>query len=299
MDENQKTVELLRPVALAVARHIRDWHVAERGGDALMFSAPNWSHDGFQVEGWAGKGVIEYRVNHHADIQIVNLDVAGVDPKDIHVGPIEPVGPQELVRAHIMAVNNRLDTDIDRTITIKDLSSDVDSVANEVGVGVSLGFRQQLSYGGDLYGIGGETEITASVSAEYKRSWDTSRTRGFEIEGQRSFVEKAKHRTVFERVESVGPARQVITAKGRLTYGVRVHSSGVWIHTWPNIQSMLANWKGINSEADFFVDFYRGHPVPGADAHPAFAPVYATVEKVREFQNSTNVQVDIYNEPLA
>ena len=197
-----------------------------------------------------------------------------------------------------MAVNNRLDSDIERAITIRDLSSDVENVANEVGVGVSLGFRQQLSYGGDLYGIGGETEITANVSAEYKRSWDSSRTRGFEIEGERRFVEKAKHRTVFERVETVGPARQTITARGLLTFGIRVHSSNVWVHTWPDIGQMLANWQGIDAGANFHVDWYRAHPVPNARNHPAFAPVYATVEKVREFQHSTNIEVDIWDAPL-
>ena len=297
MNDSQKTIELLRPIALSVGNVLRN-HMEQAGGDPCWFHRNNWDGKTFQVAAWAGDGIIEYRCNRMADIRIQGIDIAKINPDDIEVGPIVPMGPQQTVRAHIMSTYNRLDEDIEREVLIKDIQNDIDNVANEVGVGVSVGFRQQLSYGGDLYGIGGETEITASVSAEYKRAWDTSRSRGFEIESKRSFLEKARRRTVFDRVEQVGPAKQMIKVKGELTFGVRIHSRGNWVHDWPDRRSMLANWQGIESGKDVFLDFYRHHPVPDAANNPAFNKVYAVVERERQFEDTTNVIVDIRDMPI-
>ena len=297
-NDSQNTIELLKPVALAVGRHIQDWHDGRNQSDALWFRGDNWDRHNIIAAAWVGDGVIEYRLNAHADIRITNIDIPAIDRDNIFVGPIEPAGPQQVVRAHVMATQNQLDTDIDREVVFKDITQDIDNVANEVGASISLGLRQQLSYGGELYGISGETEITANISAEYKRAWDTSRSRGFEIESKRNFVEKARARTIFDRVETVGPARQVIRARGQLTFGVRIHSSGHWVHEWPNLRSMLANLQGIDDGHAWGMALYQPYPVPNAAALPIFAPVYAEVERVREFQDSTSITVDIRNEPL-
>ena len=203
-----------------------------------------------------------------------------------------------------MSVRNDSDMALDRTTEYRDLQAEThaENVANEVGASIAAGFRQQIGYGGDLYGISGETELTLNIEASFKRAWETSTTthREHEMTSETSFEVPPRTHAYFERVEQVGPARQVITASGALAFGCRLHSSGHWVDEWETIQDWVANVQGIETPNGYrWMQFYRAHPIPSSKLEIFRSRPHATVEKIREFEEAHNVQIVVRTEPLS
>ena len=271
--------------------------------DAKNFTLPNWNGQNYMTAGFSKPGTIEYRVNPHADIKITGIDVAGVKPEDIYVGPIEPTGDQRVVKSEIIGNRNETLDDISWELTHRDLTSETmaDKVAKEVGASLSVGLRQQIGYGSEIAQISGETEITVNMEASIRAAWEREMTahRESEVTGTRDMIVRAMHRGVLERVETVGPARQVIRAKGALKYGIFFHSSGNWHYQFDTIDTFLAVLGGLDvskgvtdnhgGAGDGLKQFYRMHPVPQNRLEVFRQTVYAESEKVREFEEASNV----------
>ena len=309
MSEEQKTIDALWPIALAIGRHIKEHHTAH--GQAMHFGGA-WDGSSRIAAAFAGPGVIEYRLNNGADIRLTNIDVAGVKPEDITIGPITPTGPQKTVSSRVMSTRNETLDDIQRELKYRDLQAQemASKVASEVGVGMSVGLRQQIGYGSEIAQIQGETELTVNIEASFKQAWENQVTsrREVEIESVRQIVERAMHELLIERVEQIGPARQEITAKGRLTFGIRVHSNSHWWVSWDSLATFLSDLQGVAPESGItdnhgatgpaWGGFYRHHPVPRAKLAQFQAPQYLSHTRVREFEENTNVDVRVKSVPL-
>ena len=312
MSEQQKTINALWPIARALGQHLQEWHVPERGGDPKWFSPHHWNGQDYMTAGFASPGTIEYRVNEHADIRIQDIDVAGVKPEDVYVGPIEPTGDQRVVKSEIIGNRNETLNDVQWKLTHRDLASETqsDKVAREVGASLSVGLRQQIGYGSEVAQIQGETEITVNMEASIRAAWEREMTkcRESEVTGERDIVIEKMHRGVLERVETVGPARQVIKAKGALKFGIRFHSSGNHHLTFDSIDRLIAFLGGfevttgvVDNHGGFphdWLQFYRQNPVPSQKLQVFKQIVYAESEKVREFEEASNIDVVIRSEPL-
>ena len=97
-ESQQKTIQALWPIAKAAASHIRHHHIWTRGADHKQFGSPGWDGSDYIAAAFAEPGVIEYRLKGGADVRIIDIDVEGIRPADVDVGPIEPNGPQRVVR---------------------------------------------------------------------------------------------------------------------------------------------------------------------------------------------------------
>ena len=313
MSEQQKTVDALWPIARAIGQHVQEWHVPERShADAKNFTRPNWDGQNYMTAGFSEPGVIEYRLNPHADIRIVEIDVAGVKPEDVYVGPIEATGDQRVVKAEIIGNRNETLDDAPWELTHRDLAAQTasDKAAREVGASLAVGLRQQVGYGSEIAQISGETELTVNMEASVKAAWEREMTahRESEVTGKRDIIIRAMHRGVLERVETVGPARQTIRAKGALKFGVYFHSSGNWHYTFDTIDTFIALLSGLDVSTGIvdnhggfpsgLKSFYRQHPVPSDKLAVFRQTVYAESEKVREFEEASNVDVVIRSDPL-
>ena len=296
--ETQKTIDALMPIAQSVATHVRDY-LLQYGGEPHHFR----KYDGNLMGVWSAERQITFRHPHGAEVIIGNLDVPEVLPEDIVVGPIVPTGPQKVVRASVMEYDNDTLNVIERELKYRDLEaqSKTDNLAREVGASMAAGFRQQIGYGGDLYGISGETEFSLNLEASFKQAWEESVTRSkeHEMESLSKILNSVMHKLYVDRVEQVGPAKQITKAKGRINFSVAIHTPGHWIYQWDNRRDMLANWQGVHAESNVgFLDFYKAHPVPNANNHPVFQSVWAEVETVREFEESSSLKVHVREEPL-
>ena len=312
MIEQQKTINALWPIARALGQHLQEWHVPERGGDPKWFSPVHWNGNDYMTAGFASPGTIEYRVNQHADIRIQDIDVAGVKPEDVYVGPIEPTGDQRVVKSEIIGNRNETLNDVNWKLTHRDLVSETkaDKVAKEVGASLSVGLRQQIGYGSEVAQIQGETEITVNMEASVRAAWERemSQTRESEVTGERDIVIQALHRGVLERVETVGPAKQTIRAKGALKFGIRFHSSGNHHLTFDSVDRLISFLGGfevttgvVDNHGGFphdWLQYYRNNPVPAGKLQVFRQTVYAESEKVREFEEASNIDVVIRSEPL-
>ena len=309
MNDQQKTIDALWPIAFALAYHIQEWHTHQRGADHKQFGDPaagGWDTGKYIAAAFSKPGEIEYRLRGGAEVKIKKIDVAGVSPEDIYVGPIEPTGDQRVVRAEIIGHRNETLNPIGWKLTHRDLTAETmaDKVAKEVGASMSAGLRQQVGYGSEAYGITGETEVTLNIEASIKAAWEREMTshRESEVTGERDIVVDAMHRSVLERVETVGPARQVIRAKGALTFGIYLHAPGHFWAEWDNLSDFCACLQGIDAKRSFnagdWLHFYRAHPVPSDRLDPFRQTVYAESEKVREFEEASNIDVVLRSDPL-
>ena len=259
---------------------------------------------------WSRDGEITYRLKGGSIIKLFNIDVPNVNSNDIYVGPITPTGNQEVIRSNLFTTTNYLDNDILRTISTTDIISarQTSSLTEEVGVAVSIGFKQQLSYGSKLHGISGETEITANVEAEYRRAMQNSNSymTSFSLDSTRQFTEKARHTTIFDRVERIGPARQTIRVRGELDFGIEVEAPNRWRFRWPSRRSLRASMFGIESDVTHLVDFYKKNPIARThqgieqfmDSSPIFWRRKATVTKIIEFNNVHSSTASLRNAAL-
>ncbi|MCY4495844.1 MAG: hypothetical protein OXC14_00990 [Rhodospirillaceae bacterium] len=306
MTNERKTIEALLPMVLAIGNHIAEWHIHPRNGDHKQFGDPahgGWDGHTIVAADFAAPGCIEYRLQGGADIRITNLDIAGVRPEDVHVGPIEPAGPQRVVRAAVVGNSNNALTDVPWNLKYRDLQAEThaSTVAKEVGASISAGLRQQVGYGSEAYGIQGETELTLNIEASVKAAWEDAMTahREHEVESTRDILIRAMHRAVLERVETIGPARQVIRAKGALSFGIRLHAPGHWMFDWDSMADFVASLQGIETKSgDQWRWLYHAHPVPSSKLDVFRQTVFAQIEKVREFEEASNVDVVIRSEPL-
>ena len=309
MSEEQKTIDNLWPVACALACHVQDWHQPNHSGaDAKWFSGPHFNRQSYQAAAFVEPGTIEYRINHSADVRITGIDVTGVRPEDVTVGPIEKLEPQRVVKADVLTNRNHSLDDSPWNLTYRDLEATTmaETVAKEVGASITAGLRQQIGYGSEIAQIQGETEISLQVEASVKAAWETAMTshREIEVTSERDIILRAMHQGTLERVQTVGPARQVITARGALKYGFRFHSSGHWWVAFDSIQDLAAILQGFqasghsSNDGSSWHEFYHKHPVPTGQLAALRQTVYATHTKVREFQNVGNVEVDIRSDPL-
>ena len=105
------TIELLRPAAYSIARHIKDWH--GKHGNAQDFGW--WHGKHFDAAEWKDQQNIEYACNKHASVTLTNIRVA--DLEDITFGPMETTGKQEPQRAHIYTVQNTTEHDMETVRT--------------------------------------------------------------------------------------------------------------------------------------------------------------------------------------
>ena len=303
----EKTIADVWPIARAIGQHVQSHHVPAHGGDAKWFTRPHWDGSSYIAAAFAEPGVIEYRVNQHADIRITDIDVAGVKPEDIDVGPIEPAGPQKVVRAGVVGNRNATMDDVPWELEYRDLAAQtaLDKMAREVGASLAVGLRTQVGYGNEAIGITGETELSVQAEASFRQAWEREMTahREHEVTSKREITLRAMHEATLERVETVGPARQVIRARGALKFGCRFHASGEWWVSFDSIADFVALIQGIDAKhttnnGASWLPFYRAHPVPVAALAPFRQTVFAETEKVREFEEASNVRVDIRSEPL-
>ena len=308
-DNAQKTIDALWPIAYAAANHIAEWHVHTRGANHWQFGDPangGWDNSKYIAAAFAKPGVIEYRLRGGAEVRLTNIDVANVNPSDIYVGPIEPTGDQRVVKSEIIGNRNETLNDVQWELTHRDLMSETmaDKVAKEVGASLSVGLRQQIGYGSEIAQISGETEITVNMEASIKAAWEREMTshRESEVTGTRSILIRAMHRGVMERVETVGPARQVIKAKGALKFGLWLHAPGHFWAEWDNMSDFMATLQGIDAKRSFnsgdWIDLYRGYPVYPEKLIPFKQTIYAESEKVREFEEASNIDVVLRSDPL-
>ena len=308
-NNEQKTIDALWPVARAAASHIAEWHTHPRGANHWQFGDPaagGWDGSKYIAAAFAKPGVIEYRLLGGAEVRLTDIDVAGVNPEDIYIGPIEPTGDQRIVKAEIIGNRNESLDDVGWQLTHRDLTSETmaDKVAREVGASMSAGLRQQVGYGSEAYGIQGETEVTLNIEASIKAAWEREMTahRESEVTGERDIIIRAMHRGVLERVETVGPARQVIRAKGMLKFGLWVHAPGHFWAEWDTMGDFMATLQGIDAKRSFnegdWLWLYRSHPVPTEKLQPFRQTVYAESQKVREFEEASNVDVVIRSDAL-
>ena len=309
----QKTIDALWPIARAIGLHIQEWHQPHRShADAKNFTRPNWDGNGYMSAGFSKPGTIEYRLNPHADVRICGIDVGVVKPDDIFVGPIEPTGDQRVVKAEVISTLNDALDPILWELTHRDLISTTasDKVAKEVGASLAVGLRQQIGYGSEIAQISGETEITVNMEASVKAAWERemTSTRESEVTGLRKITIGGMHRGFLERVETVGPARQIIRAKGALQFGVFFHSSGNWHYMFDDLDTFLALLGGLDVQKGItdnhggfpggLKQFYRTHPVPQEKLGVFRQTIYAESEKKREFEEASNIDVVIRAEPL-
>ena len=309
MSEQQKTIDALWPVAHAAASHIKSWHLWTKGADHKQFgdaAAGGWDGSKYIAAAFAKPGEIEYRLKGGAEVRIKGIDVSGVSPDDIYVGPIEPTGDQRVVKAEIIGNRNETLNDVGWKLTHRDLTSETmaDKVAREVGASMSAGLRQQVGYGSEMAGIQGETEVTLNIEASIKAAWEREMTahRESEVTGERDIIIRAMHRGVLERVETVGPAKQVIRAKGALKFGIWLHAPGHFWAEWDSMNDFCAVLQGIDAKRSFssgdWIHFYRKYPVPSELLAPFRQTIHAESEKVREFEEASNVDVVIRSDPL-
>ena len=304
-ERQQKTFEAAWPIARAIGRHMQEWHDGRGGSDGCDFKKNCWDGDSYIAVAFTEPGTIQFRLNKGADVSLTNLMPRDFKPEDIEIGPITPTGEQKIIRADIFSKNNHGMHDHQRELEYRDTSSvsTTETITNEVSVGMAMEFEQSLGYGSEVAQIQGETRFKMSFEAAFRRAWETSttRTREFETISKSSFTEPAMHQTLYERVETVGPARQIITATGRLAFGCKVHSSGNWWKGWNTIDDFIACIQGIDNGSDDprnWLSFYRAHPVPSSKLEEFYQPVIATVEHVREFQEAHRVEVEANFTPL-
>ena len=302
----QKTIDALWPIAEAAARHVQEWHTPERGADARYFHPHHWDGSRYIAAAFAKPGTIEYRLRGGAEVRITDIEVTGVLPGDVMVGPIEPAGPKKVVRAEVIEHRNDTADDVQWELEHRDLqaTTSADKVAQEVGASLSVGLRQQIGYGSEIAQISGETELTVQMEASIKAAWEREMTahQEHEVSGKRDLVIRAMHEGVLERVETIGPARQVIRAKGALKFGIWLHAPGHFWASWDNLSDFCATLQGIdaprkNNEGDWLW-LYREHPVPYDRLAPFRETIYAESEQVREFDEASNIRVDIRSTPL-
>lgn len=301
---SQETIDALWPTAAAVAYHIQEWHTHRRGANHMQFGGPEgWDGSRYVVAAFAEPGVIDYRLRGGAEVRIFGIDVTDVKPEDVYVGPIEHIGTPRVVRAQVLANRNTTMDDVPWAMKYRDLQAQTmaDTVAKEVGASLAVGLRQQVGYGSEVAQISGETEVTLNMEASVKAAWERAMTahKEHEIESSRDIVIRALHEATLERVETVGPARQIIKAKGALAFGVRIHAPGSWVFQWDNMADFIAALQGIETKTGGqWRDLYRAYPVPIEKLAPFRQTVYAESVKVREFEEASNVRVDIRSEPL-
>lgn len=304
----RETIDAIWPVVWAAAYHIQEWHTGNRSGaNHWQFGGPNgWDCSGYTAAAFKKPGEIEYHLRGGAEVRVTGIEVTGVKPEDVYVGPIEATGDQKVVRAGVVGNRNATQDDIPWELEYRDLAAQtaLDKLAREVGASLSIGLRQQIGYGSEIAQISGETELTIQAEASFRQAWEREMTahREHEVTSKRDIVIRAMHEAVLERVETVGPARQVIRAKGALSFGLWLHAPGHFWAEWDNLSDFCAVLQGIDAKRSFnegdWLGFYRTHPVPYEKLARFRQPVYAESEKVREFEEASNVRVDIRSEPL-
>ena len=307
-NEQKQTIDACWPIALAVARHVRVY-AQERGHDAGLrvqnFALPDrWDGDTYEVAAFRKPGEIEYRLHAGCAVRVVNLDIANVSPENVEVGRITPIGDPRIVASRVMESPNDTADDIPWEFTYRDLvaNTQVATIAKEVGASITAGLRQSIGYGGEMYGIQGETELSVQAEASVRAAWEDAMTthREIEIESVRSIIQRAGMNTIIERVESVGPAKQIIRARGELKFGFAMWSGDQWQHQWDTTPIYLAQAIGIETDGDNpWTHIFRNSPTSERLLEPIRTPVYATVEKVREFQNVTNIETRFRTEPIS
>ena len=311
MTEQQKTIDALWPVAEALAYHIQEWHVHQRGANHQQFGDPangGWDNSRYAQAVFVKPGELTYRLRGGAEVILKNISVSAPKPDDVYVGPIEPAGDQRVVKSEIISTLNDTLNDVDWKLTHRDLISTTtaDKVAKEVGASLSVGLRQQIGYGSEIAQISGETEITVNMEASIRAAWEREMTshRESEVTGERDILISALHRGRLERVETVGPARQLIRASGALTFGVHLHAPGHFWAEWDNLNDFMATIQGFEAKrsfnaGDWYHDLYKHYPVtdPGKLV-PFQRTVHATAEKVREFDEASHVDVVIRSEAI-
>ena len=305
--EQQKTISALWPVAQAAALHIREWHVPERlNADARHFHPSVWDGGIYVAAAFSKPGQITYRLKGGAKVTLKNIEASAVSPDDVYVGPIEPTGDQRVVKSEIISTLNDTLNDVPWKLTHRDLISTTaaDKVAKEVGASLAVGLRQQVGYGSEIAQISGETELTVNMEASVKAAWEREMTshRESEVTGERDILISALHRGRLERVETVGPAKQIIRAQGLLGFGLHLHSPGHFWAEWDNLSDFMAMLQGIDAKRSFnagdWIDLYRGYPVYPEKLIPFQQKVHAESEKVREFEEASNIDVVIRSEPI-
>ena len=220
MTEQQKTIDALWPVAEALAYHIQEWHVHQRGANHQQFGDPangGWDNSRYAQAVFVKPGELTYRLRGGAEVILKNIDVAAPKPDDVYVGPIEPAGDQRVVKSEIISTLNDTLNDVDWKLTHRDLISTTtaDKVAKEVGASLSVGLRQQIGYGSEIAQISGETEITVNMEASIRAAWEREMTshRESEVTGERDILISALHRGRLEAGGDGGTGQAVDPGK--------------------------------------------------------------------------------------
>ena len=121
------------------------------------------------------------------------------------------------------AVNLSDVVEMDRTYSITEGSET--STVDNLGVSVALGISQSVSYGGDLYGASGTTELSIDIETSFSHEWSAGQSTERTIETSISIPPLTK--TVLTATKNRSKLRQNIHYTCDLDYSIEFISWGV------------------------------------------------------------------------
>ena len=207
-------------------------------------------------EGDKGRGIVlKFRPNTVAVRDYAFIELYGITPKDITktVYHDAVVVGQKMVDADVTDVVNN--TDHDQTYTYGFESSTSTSFEQAVGVAVETSIQQSISYGSDLVGAKGETELGLKISADYKQTSgiteDSTRSSSTEV------ICKAGKKTNIVNRRSVGEYNQKIEYWGDLEHGIRLYSDNDYDYHWDTLAQLKDTIDGFEPQNTSLALYFR------------------------------------------
>ena len=302
MSELQKTIDALYPIALALADHWTGMY-ARDSMDTFQFKDRKIGDP--LVGAWTAPQEITFRTTSHAEVILKDIRVESPRAQDVEISDPIPTGPRETIRSVLRTVPNDTDGEVERELEFTDgdetgsWHSSGDKGMEEAWASVAAGLEQQAKYGdAAVHGVEGETKISLTAEAGFKKAWERETAKGGDTRQSHSerslfkFTQKPFQEHQAIREEDVGPVERRIVAKGKLAFRPTFHAPGVRVHDFPSMRALQATMQGHKWEeqAHFGYNTYRGHPItPDETSHLGmFVDVFATVEHVQKFDKGEN-----------
>ena len=301
--KNTDLLPILSPVAFQIGSHIRDHHVHAGIGSGQFYGLNN----NYECA-WSGERRITLRAESGAEVTLFDIGVEPVRPEDVTIGDVEDDGPQEIVRANTFESWNELLEAINNEMVVRDLEGSThdtaEAFARDVGLKLAVGFEQSVGYGSEVAQIQGESKFRMDLETTLGMAWNssasTSRVSEHETTRTREFVEPAMHKTLVDRIQTIGPAKRLVVAKGKLRFGVEIYAPGHWKENFNSRRDLLAAMRGIEipGQSSGLVNMYRKHRFNNPESLPFFGDFWATVEHTQRFKERGKIQVRTRAEPL-
>ena len=307
--ELQKTVDALYPIALALADHWTGMY-ARDSMDTYQFKDRKIGDP--LVGAWTAPQEITFRTTSHAEVILKDIRVESPRAQDVVISDPVPTGPRETIRSVLRTVPNDTDGEVERELEFTDgdetgsWHSSGDKGMEEAWASVAAGLEQQAKYGdAAVHGVEGETKISLTAEAGFKKAWERETAKGGDTRQSHSerslfkFTQKPFQEHQAIREEDVGPVERKIVAKGKLTFRPTFHAPGVRVHDFPSMRALRATMQGHKWEeqAHFGYNTYRRHPQETQHLQ-MFADVFATVEHVQKFDKGENKRTVLRSRPI-